>query len=112
MTDSNPTTERIDPSWDPAVRSRAHAIMSQVAYGMRDVLTRHYDRDSIYIEPSGVDDGGDNTGMIYAANNEVLGKLEKVIATARTDLLELLERVDDYKREQYGSGYQPLPRKL
>ncbi len=104
--------ERSDPAWSPEVRSRAHAIMSHVSYGVRDVLMRHYDSDQVYIEPSGVADGGDNTGMIYAANNEVLNKLEAVIATARADLLGLLNQVDDYKREQLGPGYNPLPRKL
>ncbi len=104
--------ERVDPSWDPQMRRRAHSIMTHVSYQVRDVLSRHYDGDQIYIEPSGVADGGDNTGMIYAANNEVLGKLDAVITEARAELLGLLELVDDYKREQLGPGYKPLPRKL
>ena len=106
------TSERVDPSRDHAVRMRAHLAMSGVYLRMKDILRRYYDDDGMYIEPTGVNDGGDNTGMIYAANNEVLTRLADEVADARSKLMAIFDEIDAYKREQYGPGYNPAPRKL
>jgi len=102
------TDERpIDPAWDPRIREQAHLAMTRVYYQLQDVLRRRYDSSGHYIEPSGVGDGGDNTGMMHAANNDVLRKLDDEIQAARETLRALFEQIDTHKRERYGPGYKP-----
>ncbi|WP_433028657.1 hypothetical protein [Plantactinospora sp. CA-290183] len=81
-------------------------------YELRNVITRYYDEDGLYIEPTGVSDGGDNTGMIRAANNEVLSRLDAEVQRARDSLTEILIEIDNHKRQQFGPGYNPALPKL
>ena len=104
--------ESPDPSWDPSVRGRAHSVMTHVYHEMKNILLRYYDNDGRYIEPTGVNDGGDNTGMMYAANNEVLRRLDAEVQSARERLLGIFAEIDEYKQEQIGPAYKPLPRNL
>ncbi|MGI5213291.1 hypothetical protein ACQEUR_09990 [Plantactinospora sp. CA-290183] len=106
------STTNPDPADDRAVRARAHTIMTQVYYELRNVITRYYDEDGLYIEPTGVSDGGDNTGMIRAANNEVLSRLDAEVQRARDSLTEILIEIDNHKRQQFGPGYNPALPKL
>lgn len=86
--------------------------MTQVYYDLKNVIMRYYDEDGVYIEPTGVSDGGDNSGMIRAANNEVLRRLESEVQKARHGLLDILIEIDNHKRQQLGPGYNPAPPKL
>lgn len=97
----------IDPANDPRVRDSAHVAMTRVYHQLHDVLRRYYDANGRYIEPSGVGDGGDNTGMMHAANNDVLRKLDAEVQAARETLLALFEQIDEHKRERYGPSYKP-----
>ncbi|MDI5937934.1 MULTISPECIES: hypothetical protein [unclassified Micromonospora] len=100
------------PTYDPAIRRRAHVAMTHVYYAMKDILTRYYDEDGMYREPSEVSDAGDTTGMIRAANNEVLRRLDDEVITARSKLTAILDEFDQHKRELYGPGYNPPPNEL
>jgi hypothetical protein len=101
-----------NPAYDPLLRGRAHSVMTHVAYKLNDILRRRFDENSMYIEPTGVEDGGDVTGMVMAANNDVLRELEAEIARAKAGLTDVLDTVDKIKREHYGAGYNPMPHKL
>lgn len=100
------------PQDDRAVRRRAHVAMTQMYYAMQDVIRRHYDEDGLYQEPTGVSDGGDNTGMIRAANNEVLQRLVDEVESTRVKLTAILQEIDDYKRNVYGPSFNPPPPSL
>ncbi len=105
-------TSQIDPSRDPAVRRRVNAALNDVLFTAKDVLYRYSDSDGMYIEPSGVADGGDVTGVINAGMNQVVVRLQAQLDEAREVMRTVYSEIDDYKRQTLGPGYNPAPRKI
>jgi hypothetical protein len=86
--------------------------MTQVYYQMHNILRRYYDEHGMYIEPTGVNDGGSVTGMMRAANNEVLDRLEREIHETRSKLNAIFDEITAYKRDTIGPNYNPMPSHL
>ena len=105
-------TERIDPGYDPLVRARVHRAVNHVLWTAKDVLWRYTDKDGDYVEPSGVADGGNANGVINAAMNQVIIRLQTALNESRAELFAVSEEIHDYKRELHGDSYNPVPNPL
>jgi hypothetical protein len=102
----------LDPSRDPEVRRRVNAALNDVLFTAKDVLWRYTDADGMYVEPSGVADGGDVTGVINAGMVQVVNRLQAQLDEAREVMRTVYAEIDDYKRSYLGDGYNPAPRKI
>jgi GTPase len=101
-------SEQVDPAHDPAVRAEAHRAVEKLLWNVKDILWRYSTSDGEYIEPTGIADGGDVTGVINAAMNQVVVRLQDAANEARAELAAVEQKVHDYKRQLYGDGYEPV----
>ena len=101
---------RPNPAWDPAVRRRVQRSLNDLLATARDVLTRYSDRDGFYVAPDPVGDIGDVTGLIATGYNQVVRRLQDQLDETRRVMSEVHAEIDDYKRQQLGEAYRPLPR--
>jgi hypothetical protein len=66
----------------------------------------------MYIEPAGIEDGGDVTGVINAGMAQVVNRLQVKLDEAREVMRTVYSEIDDYKRSYLGDSYNPAPRKI
>lgn len=96
------TGEQVDPSWDPNVRAKVQSALNRLLFNARDVLTRYADEDFFYIPPSEVTDTGDVTGLINAARNQVIWRLQDELARATATLDAVASEIEQHKRRTVG----------
>jgi hypothetical protein len=107
-----PTPDSENPQWNWEVRKRAHRAMNALYQEMQEIARYRFEENGRYIEPSGVADGGDVTGVMLVADNEVLSRLDRAVRSVRDEFHLIYDEVDDYKRAIYGPCYRPNRRDL
>lgn len=101
-----PTPPGPDPRTDPDVRWRAQHAANRVLAAARDVLYRRADADGWFYLPEPLD-AGDVTGLMAAADRQVLDVLAAAVAAARAEYAAIRADIDHHQRQVHGDHWRP-----